>query len=104
MADYITALRKKPDKAWEVIDVRDELRDYQNEVGGYIESVTLWPGATVLCDEEGRIKDYEENCEICGVDFCGTILIVGVSGEEFCDVPDELINELAGEAGEYFEI
>ena len=27
------------------------------------------------------------NCRFLGVDFVGTVLIVGTKGEEFCDVP-----------------
>lgn len=27
------------------------------------------------------------NCSVCGVDFVGTIVFCGVSGEEFADIP-----------------
>ena len=104
MADYILALRKEPGKAWKTVDVRNRLGDLQHEVGGYIETVTMWPDATVICDEEGRLKCKSFNCEISGVGFVGTILIVGVAGEEFDDVPDVFVNELNGVDGEFFDL
>lgn len=27
------------------------------------------------------------NCNICGIDFVGTIIVIGADGEDFCDVP-----------------
>lgn len=100
--DIITVLRKAPGEPWQVDTVANELQALQASVGGYIETVTLWADAMVICDEEGRLKDYEENCEVCGVDFYGTILIAGVDGENLADVPVDLINELAGQDGYSF--
>lgn len=100
--DIITVLRKAPGEPWQVDTVVNELHAIQTAVGGYIETVTLWADAMVICDEEGRLKDYEENCEVCGVDFYGTILIAGVDGENLADVPADLINELAGQDGYSF--
>lgn len=102
MKDVITVLRKAPGEPWQVGTVANELQALQAAVGGYIETVTLWADAMVICDEEGRLKDYKENCEICGVDFYGTILIAGVDGENLADVPADLINELAGQDGYSF--
>ena len=52
------------------------LKVMQSLVGGYIETVTLADDVVILCDEEGRLKDLPDNCEIGGVMFVGTILIV----------------------------
>ena len=102
--DIITVLRKAPGEPWEVDTVVNELHALQKAVGGYIEVVTLVPGVVVICDEEGRLYDRPFNCEIAGIGFVGTILIAGVDGEEFCDVPDDVIGAFVGETGDYFEI
>ena len=59
----------------------------QTEVEGYIEVITLPYGAALICNEDGRILGLPDNGRMCGVDVVGTALIVGVNGEEFCDVP-----------------
>lgn len=86
--DKITVIRKAPGKAPERIEIENALDALQWEIGGYIETVTLASDLVVICDEEGRLKDKAANCRICGILFVGTILIAGVNGEEFTDVPD----------------
>ena len=82
------AIRKKPGCKPEVIDIDNTLEALQAEVGGYIEAVTI-ADAVIICNEEGRILGLPHNCRFCGVDFVGTILIVGYADDTFCDVPDE---------------
>ena len=67
--------------------MKNELAAFQEAVGGYIEVVTLANDCAIICDEEGLLKDYPLNCEICGHWFFGTIVIVGIDGEEFTDAP-----------------
>ena len=62
------------------------LENMQKTVGGYIETVTLATDLIFICDEEGRLKDYEHNCSICGVDFVGTVIAVGSKGENFASL------------------
>lgn len=81
------AIRKKPGCEPELIDNDNTLKALQQEVGGYIEAVTLPYGAALICNEEGRILGLPDNGRVCGVDVVGTVLIVGTKGEEFCDVP-----------------
>lgn len=81
------AIRKKPGCAPEVIEVENTLKALQDEVGGYIEVITLPYGAALICNEEGRLHGLPYNCCVFGTSFVGTVLIVGTKGEEFCDVP-----------------
>lgn len=75
--------------------IPNKLETLQEIVGGYIETVTLWvpdpEGAekkiVVICDEDGRLKKYQMNCEVEGVQFVGTIIVVGVDRDKFADVP-----------------
>lgn len=82
------AIRKKPGCAPEIIEVGNTLKALQREVSGYIETVTIASDAVIICNEEGRILGLPDNCRMCGVDFVGTVLIVGTKGDEFCDVPE----------------
>ena len=78
---------REPGKRGHTIHVPNELEVFQQLVDGYIECVTVDSEALVICDEEGRLKDKPYNCTICGVDFVGTIVIVGRDGPEFDDLP-----------------
>lgn len=80
------AIRKKPGAQPEIIEVDDTLAALQQEVGGYIETVSI-ADVVIICNEEGRLCGLPYNCRFGGVDFVGTILVVGTKGEEFCDVP-----------------
>lgn len=81
------AIRKKPGCEPEAIDIDNTLAALQQEVEGYIEVITLPYGAAIICNEEGHILGLPDNGRVRGVDVVGTVLIVGVNGEEFCDVP-----------------
>ena len=40
-------------------------------------------------DEEGRLRRLPYNCSIGGLGLVGDILLVGVNGEEFDDIPGD---------------
>lgn len=92
------AIRKKPGCTPEIIDIDNTLAALQQEVGGYIETVTIASDAVVICNEEGVLLGMPYNCRFFGVDFVGPILVVGRNKDEFCDVPgtDFLIDTLHG--------
>ena len=79
-------LKKLPGKPWEAVEIDNELRTLQAAVGGYRESFTFVQDACILCDEEGRLKGKPYNTTVCGVPFVGTVLFMGVAGEEFTDL------------------
>ena len=79
---------KRPGEGWEAIQVANELKSLQKEVGGYLESFTIAEDVCVLCDEEGRLKGKPYNTTVCGVPFVGTVLIVGAAGEDFADLTE----------------
>lgn len=83
-------IRKHPGQMPEVIDVENDVDAICAELDGHMEAFTIAQDLVILCDEEGRLKGKAPNIALkgLGVDFCGTILIVGVDGEEFCDVPN----------------
>lgn len=70
-----------------MVTMPNDLEALQKAVGGYIETVTLATDLVLICNEEGRLLGLDHNCRICGVDFVGTIILAGVDGEEFADIP-----------------
>lgn len=78
-------VRKRPGCSFEEIEIPNTLKALQAEVGGYIETVALDAKSVIICNEEGRLIGLEPNITINGVSFVGTILIVGIDGEEFTD-------------------
>ena len=95
------AIRKKPGAQPEIIEVDNTLAALQTEVGGYIETVSIAADVVIICNEEGRLCGLPYNCRFGGVDFVGTILVVGRDRDEFCDVPeaDFLMYHLREETG-----
>lgn len=86
----IRAIIKEPHEPAREELVENTLDTFQRLVGGYIETVTLGADWTVVCNEEGRLEGLPYNMELCGVDLVGTIVLVGVKGENFADFPASL--------------
>lgn len=88
----MTAIYKAPGYAPEVIDIPNTLEALQEKVGGCIETVTFATGAAIICNEEGRLMGLPYNCNLLGVSFVGPILIVGIDGEEFAGLPEDMLH------------
>lgn len=86
----ISVLVKEPGEAAYHENVENSLETLQEIVSGFIETFTLDNGVVVICNEEGRIWDLPYNCSIKDVEFVGTIILAGVNGDEFCDVPMDI--------------
>ena len=90
-------IMKKPGEKPEVIEIENKLSALQEAVGGYIEVLPIAEDICVLCNEEGKLLGLPHNIVLCGDILVGTILIAGVAGEEFCDLPDFMITLLMGD-------
>lgn len=90
----IRILMKRPGKEPVPLYIENTLHRLQELVEGYIETVTIATDVCLICNEEGRLKGMPYNCRICGVDFVGPVLVVGVCGDEFCSLPENSINFL----------
>lgn len=82
-------LRKKVREPWEVACVDNTLEALQREVGGYIETLGITCDSCLIVNEEGLISHLPFNTRLFGQFLFGTILIVGLKGDEFCDMPFE---------------
>lgn len=69
-------------------NVSNSLKNLQSFVGGYIEVVRILADVAIICNEDGLINSSSYCCTICGQPFFGPVLIVGVKGEEFTDLPE----------------
>lgn len=87
MSKKIKVFIKRPGEKPYSTYISNSLKNLQNTVGGYIETVTLCTDFAVICNEKGRLKGPPYNCTVMNVSFCGTVIFVGVDGEEFADVP-----------------
>lgn len=91
----ILVIVKRPGEPSELEPLfENTLEAFQRAVGGYIETVTFASDAAVICNEEGRLQRLPYNCTLLGVDFFGTVLIVGVKGDEFASVRGSSIPRL----------
>ena len=92
-------IRKRPGQVPQIVDVENTLESLQFEVDGWIEAVTFAEDACEICNEEGRIQGLPFNLELMGILFFGTILIVGVDGENFTDLSDAGVELMMREMG-----
>lgn len=90
------AFKKAVGEPWTEIDIDNTLEALQKAVGGYIECVTLAEDMCLVVDEEGLLKGKEYNINFCGMPLVGTVLLVGVDGDDFCDVPNNIKDFLGG--------
>lgn len=84
----IKVIIKRPDEQYgheEMID--NELKAYQQIVGGHIETVPAIRNAIMICNEEGWLLKLPFNLIHEYGPIVGTVIVCGVSGEEFSDVP-----------------
>lgn len=76
-------------------DIENTLDALQSAVDGYIESVTLVPDrAVMIVNEEGLLRGLSPNpiaSAVANTQIVGTVIIVGVDGEEFTDVPEDVV-------------
>ena len=83
----IYAWLKEPGKAPEKKWIPNQLEFLQMWVNGFIETFTVTHDAVIICNEEGKINDLPYNCTVCGEQFFGHIILAGVKGDEFADIP-----------------
>lgn len=98
----IKAIIKRADeKKGHITAVSNTLENLQTHVGGLIEVFRPARDYAIICNEEGKIMGLPFNCSCFGETFVGDILVVGVDGGEFCDVPGSVV--LMWKAGVLFQ-
>lgn len=89
----IKVIVKRPDeKVGHVTWISNTLKSLQQSVGGLIEVFRFASDCAIICNEEGKLMNLPLNCYCVGELFVGGILVVGVDGSEFCDVPESALD------------
>lgn len=96
----MVVLIKRPGSSAEVIKIDNKLATLQKLVEGPIECVYPFKNALgLIVNEEGKIQDKEPNFALVMdgeiYDFvAGTALIVGLTMDDFTDIPQNLIADI----------
>lgn len=85
----IRAIIKKPGMFSMPVMIEDELSVYQKFVGGPIETIPLKEAENVvlIVNEEGKLRGLKPNFFYWADLLVGTVIAVGIDGEEFTDIP-----------------
>lgn len=93
------AVRKRPGEMPEICEIENTLAALQAEVGGYIQSVQFCADSAIIVNEEGKLIPLQPNLAFCGDVLFGTVLVVGVKGEEFCSLSQTVAETLCNWMG-----
>lgn len=86
---------KEPGRKSKEREVENTLEMLHNLVGGYIECVsTISTNIVMIVNEEGKLRDLDNNFEYYNDMIVGTAVFVGVDGEDFRSLTDEEIDEV----------
>lgn len=92
--ECIRVYYKRPGKNLIEVKIPNELDWLQGAVEGYIETVTLkrsengMPRLVMICNEEGKLKDMQQNFRWLYDEVVGPVLFVGADDEgDFTDCP-----------------
>lgn len=75
----------------ELREVDNSLEALQEVVGGYIETLTIRNGLVMVCNEEGKLNGSKPNRFVKGDLIYGDFFFCGTDGEDFCDVPADVV-------------
>ena len=87
MTKKISVIIKEPGKNPRHVNISGSLENLQRIVGGYIEARRFASDAILICDEEGRFKEYEHCCRFAGKELVGTVIFAGIREKEITDFP-----------------
>lgn len=80
---------KEVHKQPEVREVKNDLAELQELVGGYIEVVRVDNDVLLICNEEGKLQGLQPNFSIGHDTIVGTAVFVGFDGkEDFASLDD----------------
>ena len=74
--------------------VRNELKTYQNLIGGYIEETYLGNGVYAVADEDGLLKRLAPNIHTCLHTLVGPVIFVAHKGDNFGSLNKRQVEEV----------
>lgn len=91
MSKIKVIIKHPDDKVGRIVYINNTLERFQMIVKGYIETVPLTHNSVIICNEEGKLDGLTPNFRFGNIDIiCGTVIVCGVDGEKFSDVPIDL--------------
>jgi hypothetical protein len=82
-------LKKTPGNPAQIVEIDNSLEAMQKVVGGYIQSVPLFDGIFLICNEEGKLGGLPHNFILNSADeVVGTAFFAGDAGEDFAAISD----------------
>lgn len=91
------AIVKEPGMSAQVVDIKNNYKELQAIVGGYIECVPMdynKSSITIVLNEEGKLIGLAPNAKWYNDILCGTLIFVGVGGEDFTSLSEDQIEEV----------
>lgn len=80
---------KRPGMLACIWEIENTLKAFQEEVGGYIETVPFDGELLAIVNEEGRIMGLPYNFTLNGERIVGTAVICKTAGDEFAGLTEE---------------
>lgn len=90
---------KEPKKEPEIREINNDLKVFQQIVGGRIQVVQMPFSEDIylVLDDEGKLKGYEPNVLFWGGDvIVGTVIFVATKDEDFAELSEYQINAAFG--------
>lgn len=82
----INVIVKEPGKPAQFRKIPDRLEGFWDTIGGYFEAYRVLDDVYLLVDELGKTKGLPFNCNLCGVDWCGPMILVKSSADDFVNI------------------
>lgn len=81
----------KPGEPAQKALIPNRLEAFQLGVGGFIEVIPMpgMPGCWIVCDEEGKLKNYDFNRRVGGHALVGIFIVTAQEGEDFRSLTEE---------------
>ncbi len=80
---------KKAGQMPEVKEIKSELHELQEIVGGYIEAFNMFDNILCVCNEEGKLNDLTPNFIFNGDVIVGDVFFCSAGEEDFESLNDE---------------
>lgn len=82
----VKIIYKKPNEFPAVMEIEDTIENYQDLVGGYIETVSFNDKTLIVCNEEGKLLGLEPNIIYNGDCIVGPVIFVDYNDDgDFVD-------------------
>lgn len=69
--------------------IENTLEAFQEAVGGFIETITIFEGIVMVVDEEGVLKGKKPSCTLLNYPIVGDWLLVGAQDSDFTDLKEK---------------